>query len=90
MASIDLLALRQNLQRWCVSASPRVARCLWGAGGSRPTPTGHGVCARVWSAFSARRFDGFALLNLEEAILLREQGWKGPILPAGGLLPMPE
>jgi alanine racemase len=38
---------------------------------------GHGV-ARVWSALSAA--DGFALLNLEEAILLREQGWKGPIL----------
>ena len=34
--------------------------------------------ARVWSALSAA--DGFALLNLEEAILLREQGWKGPIL----------
>ncbi|VFT72270.1 alanine racemase [Klebsiella aerogenes] len=38
---------------------------------------GHGV-ARVWSALSGA--DGFALLNLEEAILLREQGWKGPIL----------
>ena len=38
---------------------------------------GHGV-ARVWSALSAA--DGFALLSTEEAILLREQGWKGPIL----------
>jgi alanine racemase len=42
---------------------------------------GHGV-ARVWSALSAA--DGFAMLNLEEAILLREQGWKGPILMLEG------
>ncbi|MWS30972.1 alanine racemase, partial [Escherichia coli] len=33
---------------------------------------------RIWSALGAT--DGFALLNLEEAILLRERGWKGPIL----------
>ena len=38
---------------------------------------GHGI-DRIWSALSAT--DGFALLNLEEAILLRERGWKGPIL----------
>ena len=37
---------------------------------------GHGI-DRIWSALSAT--DGFALLNLEEAIL-RERGWKGPIL----------
>jgi alanine racemase len=37
---------------------------------------GHGI-DRIWSALSAT--DGFALLNLEEAILLRERGWKGPI-----------
>ena len=35
----------------------------------------------------ASAVDGFALLNPEEAILLREQGWKGPILLAEGLLP---
>lgn len=38
---------------------------------------GHGI-ESIWSALSAT--DGFALLNLEEAILLRERGWKGPIL----------
>jgi len=38
---------------------------------------GHGI-ARVWQALEST--DGFALLNLEEAILLREQGWKKPIL----------
>jgi alanine racemase len=27
-----------------------------------------------------RETDGFAMFNLEEAILLRERGWKGPIL----------
>lgn len=42
---------------------------------------GHGT-ARVWNALSAA--DGFAMLNLEEAILLRELGWKGPILMLEG------
>ncbi len=31
--------------------------------------------------------DGFALLNLEEAITLRERGWKGPILMLEGFFP---
>ena len=38
---------------------------------------GHGV-ANVFEAFRAA--DGFALLDLEEAQLLRELGWRGPIL----------
>ncbi len=42
---------------------------------------GHGV-ERIWSALGAT--DGFALLNLEEAITLRERGWKGPILMLEG------
>ncbi len=46
-------------------------------GGGQGQRLRYGV-ARVWSALSGA--DGFALLNLEEAILLREQGWKGPIL----------
>lgn len=47
---------------------------------------GHGL-ARVWNALSAA--DGFAMLNLEEAILLRELGWKGPILMLEGFfMPM--
>ena len=36
----------------------------------------YGHVARVWSALSTT--DGFALLNLEEAILLREQ-WAGKV-----------
>ncbi|KFD18798.1 catabolic alanine racemase DadX [Tatumella ptyseos] len=38
---------------------------------------GHGI-SRCYEALSSA--DGFALLNYEEAILLREQGWKKPIL----------
>ncbi len=38
---------------------------------------GHGV-ANVFEAFRAA--DGFALLDLDEAQLLRELGWRGPIL----------
>ncbi len=72
VASIDLLALRQNLQ--IVRRAAPGSR-LWAV--VKANAYGHGV-ARVWSALSAA--DGFALLNLEEAILLREQGWKGPIL----------
>ena len=42
------------------------------------------MCIRdsIWSALGAT--DGFALLNLEEAITLRERGWKGPILMLEG------
>ena len=72
VASIDLLALRQNLQ--IVRRAAPGSR-LWAV--VKANAYGHGV-ARVWSALSGA--DGFALLNLEEAILLREQGWKGPIL----------
>lgn len=72
VASIDLLALRQNLQ--IVRRAAPGSR-LWAV--VKANAYGHGV-ARVWSALSAA--DGFALLSTEEAILLREQGWKGPIL----------
>jgi len=43
---------------------------------------GHGI-ARVFAALSAA--DGFALLDLHEAVLLRELGWKGPILLLEGV-----
>jgi alanine racemase len=44
---------------------------------------GGGESQRLWSWPVARLdalsgADGFAMLNLEEAILLREHGWKGP------------
>lgn len=38
---------------------------------------GHSI-EQVWQALSAT--DGFAILDLNEAILLRDKGWNGPIL----------
>ncbi len=38
---------------------------------------GHGIKS-IWRALSDT--DGFAVLDLNEAILLRQEGWKGPIL----------
>ncbi|EPL6452981.1 alanine racemase [Providencia rettgeri] len=38
---------------------------------------GHGI-KYIWPALKAT--DGFAVLDLQEAILLREEGWEGPIL----------
>ncbi|AOM40234.1 alanine racemase [Xenorhabdus hominickii] len=38
---------------------------------------GHGL-DRIWQ--SLMQTDGFALLDMNEAIYLREQGWRGPIL----------
>ena len=75
-ASIDMSALRQN-QQIVRRAAP--ASRLWAV--VKANAYGHGL-ARVWNALSAA--DGFAMLNLEEAILLRELGWKGPILMLEG------
>lgn len=71
-ASLDLSALRNNL-RVVRQAAPN--SCVWSV--VKANAYGHGL-DRVWQAMSTT--DGFALLNLEEAILLRERGWKGPIL----------
>ena len=75
-ASIDMSALRQN-QHIVRRAAP--GSRLWAV--VKANAYGHGL-ARVWNALSAA--DGFAMLNLEEAILLRELGWKGPILMLEG------
>ncbi|VUS79385.1 catabolic alanine racemase DadX [Klebsiella spallanzanii] len=75
-ASIDTSALRQN-QQIVRRAAP--GSRLWAV--VKANAYGHGL-ARVWNALSAA--DGFAMLNLEEAILLRELGWKGPILMLEG------
>ncbi|HAZ54675.1 MAG TPA: alanine racemase, partial [Franconibacter helveticus] len=72
VASLDLQALRQNLQ--VVRRAAPHSR-VWSV--VKANAYGHGL-DRVWSALGAT--DGFAMLNLEEAILLRERGWKGPIL----------
>lgn len=76
LASIDVSALRQNLQ--IVRRAAPTSR-LWAV--VKANAYGHGL-PRVWNALSGA--DGFAMLNLEEAILLREHGWKGPILMLEG------
>lgn len=72
LASLDLQALRNNLA--IVRRAAGNAR-IWSV--VKANAYGHGL-ERVWNAL--RETDGFAMLNLEEAILLRERGWKGPIL----------
>ncbi|MGL5968718.1 MAG: catabolic alanine racemase DadX [Kluyvera sp.] len=72
LASLDLQALRNNLE--IVRRAAGGAR-IWSV--VKANAYGHGL-DRVWNAL--RETDGFAMLNLEEAILLRERGWKGPIL----------
>lgn len=75
-ASLDLQALKQNLS--IVRQAATHAR-VWSV--VKANAYGHGI-ERIWSALGAT--DGFALLNLEEAITLRERGWKGPILMLEG------
>ncbi|MCS2147604.1 catabolic alanine racemase DadX [Scandinavium manionii] len=76
VASLDLKALRQNL---VVVRSAAPESRVWSV--VKANGYGHGV-ERIWSALNDT--DGFALLNLEEAVLLRERGWKGPILMLEG------
>lgn len=71
-ATLDLSALQHNLQ--VVRRAAPAAR-VWSV--VKANAYGHGV-DRIWRALGTT--DGFALLNLEEAVLLRERGWKGPIL----------
>ena len=76
-ALIHTAALRHNLQR-----------CRQAAGGARvwavvkANAYGHGM-ARVYEALQGA--DGFALLDLHEAQLLRDLGWRGPILLLEGV-----
>ncbi len=74
-ASLDLQALKQNLS--IVRRAAPYAR-VW----SVVKRTLTGTVLSVSGALGAT--DGFALLNLEEAITLRERGWKGPILMLEG------
>ncbi|ESF50665.1 alanine racemase, partial [Salmonella enterica] len=75
-ASLDLQVMKQNLA--IVRRAAPEAR-VWSV--VKANAYGHGI-ERVWSALGAT--DGFAMLNLEEAITLRERGWKGPILMLEG------
>ncbi|WP_300004198.1 catabolic alanine racemase DadX [uncultured Cedecea sp.] len=76
VARIDLSALRNNLA--VVRRAAPHAR-IWSV--VKANAYGHGL-DRVWSALN--QTDGFAMLNIEEAILLRERGWKGPVLMMEG------
>ncbi|HGW5506514.1 alanine racemase [Citrobacter koseri] len=76
LASLDLQAMKQNLG--IVRQAAPDAR-VWSV--VKANAYGHGI-ERIWTALGAT--DGFAMLNLEEAITLRERGWKGPILMLEG------
>ena len=76
VAQLDLQALKDNLH---IVRRAAPASRVWAV--VKANAYGHGL-DRIWSALSAT--DGFAMLNLEEAILLRERGWKGPILMLEG------
>jgi len=72
VATIHTAALRQNL---AIVRQAATDSRVWSV--VKANAYGHGI-DRVWQSLSDT--DGFALLNLEEAILLRERGWKKPIL----------
>ena len=72
VATIHSAALRQNLE--IVRRAAPGSR-VWSV--VKANGYGHGI-SRIWQHLSDT--DGFALLNLAEAIQLRELGWKKPIL----------
>lgn len=72
LATIDLQALRRNLDRLRAAAGD--VR-LWAT--VKADAYGHGI-ERVFPAFQAA--DGFALLDLNEAERLRALDWRGPLL----------
>ena len=71
-ATLHLSALGHNLS---IVRRHAGAAKIWSV--VKANAYGHGL-ARIWQALDAT--DGFALLDLNEAIMLREQGWQGPIL----------
>ncbi|EKS6729907.1 MULTISPECIES: catabolic alanine racemase DadX [Enterobacteriaceae] len=72
LAEINTAALTNNLNI-VRNASPH--RKVWSV--VKANAYGHGI-RNVWNGLHAT--DGFALLDFDEAILLRELGWQGPIL----------
>ncbi len=72
VATLNQQALRHNLA--IVRRAAPHSR-VWSV--VKANAYGHGI-ARIWQSLAET--DGFALLNLEEAILLRDQGWNKPIL----------
>ena len=73
VATIHLPALQHNLAQLRQRAG--TAR-VWGV--VKADAYGHGI-TRVWPALRAA--DGLACLDLDEAKLLRELGWRAPVLP---------
>lgn len=73
VARIDLAALSNNLRyvRQCAPSSR-----LWAV--VKANAYGHGL-RHLWATMSAQA-DGFALLNIEDGIWLRQAGWQGPVL----------
>lgn len=71
-ATLSLSALSQNLH---VIRHFAPHSKIWSV--VKANAYGHGI-SRVWKSLVAT--DGFALLDFNEAILLRESGWQGPIL----------
>jgi len=72
VATINPEALRHNL---AIVRQAAPASRVWSV--VKANAYGHGI-DRVREPLSDT--DGFALLNMEEAILLRERGWNKPIL----------
>ena len=77
LATIHLGALRHNL---AVARQRAQGARVWAV--VKANAYGHGI-ARVFDAL--RGADGFALLDLAEAELLRKLGWRGPILLLEGV-----
>jgi alanine racemase len=71
-ATLHLGAIENNLQvvrRYAQGAK------VWSV--VKANAYGHGI-KRVWRSMA--QTDGFAMLDLAEAVLLREAGWRGPLL----------
>ncbi|EFE95040.1 putative alanine racemase [Serratia odorifera DSM 4582] len=71
-ATLHLAAFDNNLQvirRFAPTAK------IWSV--VKANAYGHGI-DRVWQSLA--NTDGFALLDLAEAVMLRDAGWQGPIL----------
>ncbi|MBK4775424.1 alanine racemase [Candidatus Pantoea edessiphila] len=71
IATINQKALKHNLSI-VRSLTPKLK--IWAV--IKANAYGHGI-NNVWSLSDT---DGFALLNIEEAVMLREHGWEKPIL----------
>jgi alanine racemase len=77
LATIHTAALRNNIQRASLAAPDSK---VWAV--VKANAYGHGI-ERVFEGL--RSADGFALLDLDEAVRVRKLGWRGPILLLEGV-----